>query len=96
MINHFTDIVDLVVGGNNQNGDGVFGGFHEISIAKKGRGLIKYVMEIEVVTLFPKMFEAFLAEGVLGRAIKKGLVKVKTHDMRKWAWNNYGAVDDRP
>jgi len=53
-------------------------------------------MEIDIVTLFPKMFEGFLAEGVLGRAIKKGLVKVKMHDMRKWAWNSYGAVDDRP
>lgn len=53
-------------------------------------------MEIDIVTLFPKMFEVFLMEGVLGRAIKKGLVKVEVHDMRKWAWNNYGAVDDRP
>jgi len=58
--------------------------------------LIEYVMEIEVVTLFPKMFDGFLAEGVLGRAIKKGLVKINVYDMRKWAWNNYRAVDDRP
>jgi len=53
-------------------------------------------MEIEIVTLFPKMFEGFLVEGVLGRAIKKGLVTIKVHDMRRWAWNNYRAVDDRP
>jgi len=53
-------------------------------------------MEIDIVTLFPKMFEGFLEMGVLGRAIKKGLVIIKVHDMRKWAWNNYGAVDDRP
>ena len=58
--------------------------------------MIKYVMEIEIVTLFPKMFEGFLVEGVLGRAIKKGLVTIKVHDMRRWAWNNYRAVDDRP
>ena len=58
--------------------------------------MIEYVMEIEVVTLFPKMFDGFLAEGVLGRAIKKGLVKINVYDMRKWAWNNYRAVDDRP
>ena len=53
-------------------------------------------MEIEIVTLFPKMFEGFLVEGVLGRAIKKGLVTIKVHDMRRWGWNNYRAVDDRP
>ncbi|MBU3935364.1 tRNA (guanosine(37)-N1)-methyltransferase TrmD [Patescibacteria group bacterium] len=53
-------------------------------------------MKIEVVSLFPKMFEGVLAEGVLGRAVRKKIVKVKIHDMRQWAWNNYGAVDDRP
>jgi len=53
-------------------------------------------MKIEVVTLFPKMFEGVLAEGVLGRAVKKKIIKIKTHDLRQWAWNNYGAVDDKP
>ena len=58
--------------------------------------MIEYVMEIDIVTLFPKMFDGFLGMGVLGRAIKKGLVTINVHDMRKWAWNDYGAVDDRP
>lgn len=53
-------------------------------------------MKIEVITLFADMFPGPLSGGVVGRAIKKGLVKVKAHDMRKWAWNSYGAVDDRP
>ena len=52
-------------------------------------------MKIDVLTLSPKMFDA-LDEGMVGRAIKKGLVKINTHDMRQWAWNSYGAVDDRP
>lgn len=42
------------------------------------------------------MFEGVLGTGILARAIKKGLVKVKIHNLRKWAWNKYGAVDDRP
>ena len=67
-----------------------------MSIAKESSQLIKYVMEIDVVTLFPKMFEGFVEAGVLGRAKKKGLVKINVHDMRKWAWNDYKAVDDRP
>ena len=53
-------------------------------------------MKIEILTLFPQMFEGFLKAGVLGRAIKNKLVEVKLYDMRKWAWNNYGAVDDKP
>jgi len=53
-------------------------------------------MKIEIVTLFPQMFEGFLEAGVLGRAIKNKILEVKVHDLRKWAWNNYGAVDDKP
>ena len=47
-------------------------------------------MKIEILTLFPQMFEGFLEAGVLGRAIKNKILDVKVHDLRKWAWNNYG------
>lgn len=53
-------------------------------------------MKIEVITLFPKMFEAPCAEGMVKRAIDKKIIKLKLHDMRQWAWNSYGAVDDKP
>ena len=58
--------------------------------------MIKYDMKINVVTLFPQMFDSPFAEGVVGRAIKNGLIKIKTTDLRQWAWNSYGAVDDKP
>lgn len=53
-------------------------------------------MQIDVITLFPKMFESPFEEGMIKRAIDKGILKLNLHDMRKWAWNNYGAVDDKP
>lgn len=53
-------------------------------------------MKIDILTLFPKMFEGVMSESILGRAIKKGLIEVKIHDLRQWAWNSYGAVDDKP
>lgn len=53
-------------------------------------------MKIDVVTLFPKMFESPFAESIMARAIKNKILELKCHDMRQWAWNNYGAVDDRP
>jgi tRNA (guanine37-N1)-methyltransferase len=53
-------------------------------------------MKIDVITLFPKMFESPFAESIIARAIKNKLLELKCHDMREWAWNNYGAVDDRP
>lgn len=53
-------------------------------------------MQIDVITLFPKMFEGVFAEGMIKRAIDKEILKLNLHDMRKWAWNSYGAVDDKP
>lgn len=53
-------------------------------------------MKIDVITLFPKMFASPFAESMMARAIKNNILELKLHDMRKWAWNTYGAVDDRP
>jgi len=53
-------------------------------------------MKIDVITLFPKMFESPFAEGMIKRAVDKNIVKIECHDMRQWAWNSYGAVDDKP
>ena len=53
-------------------------------------------MKIDVITLFPKMFESPFAESIIARAVKNKLLELKCHDMRQWAWNKYGAVDDRP
>lgn len=53
-------------------------------------------MKIDVITLFPKMFESPFAEAMMKRAIDKKILELNTHDMRQWAWNSYGAVDDKP
>lgn len=53
-------------------------------------------MKIDVVTLFPKMFDSPFAESMIKRAIEKNILDLKIHDMRQWAWNNYKAVDDHP
>lgn len=53
-------------------------------------------MQIDVVTLFPKMFESPFNESMIKRAIDKKILEIKYHDIRQWAWNSYGAVDDKP
>ena len=53
-------------------------------------------MKIDVITIFPKMFDSPFAEGMINRAINKDILKLSCHDMRQWAWNSYGAVDDKP
>ena len=40
-------------------------------------------MKFQVVTLFPKMIEAFAEEGVIGQAQKKGLLQIETINPRR-------------
>ena len=42
------------------------------------------------------MFEGVFDKSIIGRAQKNELVKIECHQMRQWAWNSYGAVDDKP
>ena len=53
-------------------------------------------MEIDILTLFPELFTAPLATSILGRAQKKGLLTVRAHDIRRWATDERGTVDDAP
>jgi len=53
-------------------------------------------MKVKILTLFPKMFESPFAESMMKRALEKGILELEIFDMKKWAWNNYGSVDDKP
>ncbi len=53
-------------------------------------------MEFHVITLFPEMFESPLAGGLLGRAVRQGLVTVGLHALREHGLGNYRQVDDTP
>jgi tRNA (guanine37-N1)-methyltransferase len=51
-------------------------------------------MRCDLLTLFPAAVEAYAAVGVLGKAAAAGIVDVRVHDLRRWAVNRYGQVDD--
>jgi tRNA (guanine37-N1)-methyltransferase len=53
-------------------------------------------MKFDIVTIFPKMVEASLAEGVVGRAIAKGLLDVRVRDLREFTTDRHRVVDDMP
>lgn len=53
-------------------------------------------MRCDILTLFPAAVEPYLAVGVLGRGIAAGALDVRVHDLRRWAVNRYGQVDDEP
>ena len=54
------------------------------------------MLQFDVVTLFPQMFEAVTASGVIGRAREKGFYQLVAWNPRDFAHNAYRTVDDRP
>ncbi len=54
------------------------------------------MMRIDILTLFPGMFDGPLAHGVVGRAIGRGLLEVSPLDIRQFATDRHRSVDDYP
>lgn len=54
------------------------------------------MMQFDVVTLFPSMFDALTGAGVVGRARDRGLYQLVSWNPRDFAGNAYRTVDDRP
>jgi tRNA (guanine37-N1)-methyltransferase len=53
-------------------------------------------MRIDIVTLFPELFERFLAIGMVGRAVASGAVRVRLRSPRDFGLGKHRSVDDTP
>lgn len=53
-------------------------------------------MRITVYTLFPALVEAWRDEALVGRAVARGLLQLEARDLRRFAGNRTGRVDDAP
>jgi len=51
-------------------------------------------MRIDIITVLPELLESPLSHSIMKRAQAKGLLKVHLHNLRQWAVNEYGQVDD--
>ena len=51
-------------------------------------------MRIDIITVLPELLESPLNHSMMKRAQSKGLLEVHVHNLRKWAVNEYGQVDD--
>ena len=51
-------------------------------------------MHFNILTIFPEMFPGTLSGGVVGRALERGIWSYNTVNIRDFAINNYGSVDD--
>jgi tRNA (guanine37-N1)-methyltransferase len=54
------------------------------------------VVIIDVITIFPRMVEAGLAEGVVGRAKTAGVLDIVVHNLRDFTTDKHHVVDDVP
>ncbi|MDH3948919.1 MAG: tRNA (guanosine(37)-N1)-methyltransferase TrmD, partial [Gammaproteobacteria bacterium] len=53
-------------------------------------------MRIDVVTLFPQMFQVLSDYGITGRAVNRGILDMTTWNPRDYAPDRHQTVDDRP
>ncbi|TJY43585.1 tRNA (guanosine(37)-N1)-methyltransferase TrmD [Cohnella pontilimi] len=53
-------------------------------------------MRIDVLTLFPEMFEGVFGSSILGKAKERGIVSLNTVNFRDFALNKHNTVDDTP
>jgi len=53
-------------------------------------------MRIDVITLFPELIEQFARVGIVGRAFSNGSAELHCWDLRRFAEDRYGHVDDAP
>jgi tRNA (guanine37-N1)-methyltransferase len=53
-------------------------------------------LRIDVVTIFPRMLQEPLADGIVGRACAAGLVELRIHDLRDHTDDRHRSVDDAP
>ena len=53
-------------------------------------------MRIDILTLFPRMFDGLFDYSIIGRARERGLVDIRLHDIRSYTHDKHSVVDDYP
>ncbi|MDD5507830.1 MAG: tRNA (guanosine(37)-N1)-methyltransferase TrmD [Bacteroidales bacterium] len=53
-------------------------------------------MHIDIITLFPEVFEPIFSHSIIKRAMEKRVVAIEVHNLRDYATNRYKSVDDYP
>lgn len=53
-------------------------------------------MKIDIITIFPEFFQAFLETSIIKRAIEQDLVKINLHQLRDYSHQKHNKIDDTP
>lgn len=50
----------------------------------------------DIITIFPHSLDSYFGTSILKRAQDKKIIKIQTHDLRKWSYNKWRKTDDKP
>lgn len=53
-------------------------------------------MTFDILTIFPRLLDSYLADTILARLINRKLIRVRFHDIRSWSKDRHRKVDDTP
>lgn len=53
-------------------------------------------MRFDIITIFPELLQSVFSGGIIKKAIEKGLLEVRVHNLRDFAHDKHRQVDDRP
>src|SRR5262249_21387473 len=53
-------------------------------------------MRFDILTLFPDLFDSYLQQSLLKKAIDRGLIEIERWNFRDWAVDKHQSVDDKP
>ena len=56
----------------------------------------KLLMQFDIITIFPEIFDSYFTESLLKRAQEKNLLKIGVHNLRDWTQDAHKTVDDTP
>ena len=54
------------------------------------------MIQFDILTIFPEIFESYLKASLIDKAQKKGLIKINVHNLRKWTDDERKTIDDKP
>lgn len=54
------------------------------------------MLQFDIITIFPKIFDSYFGESIIKRAQKNKLIKINVHNLRIWAADKHKKVDDKP
>jgi len=54
------------------------------------------MIQFDILTIFPEIFDSYFKTSLINKAQKKGLIKINVHNLREWASDERRTVDDKP